>query len=122
MAEGYASLTGQVGVAMATRGVGAANISIAVHTAFQDSTPMVVFLGQVNRSFKGREGSKKLILVRTLMKLPSGRRRLMKQVVFLSSFKKHSVWLKQDALVLLLYRFQKICCLMNPKWYSVHQR
>nr|WP_239575271.1 thiamine pyrophosphate-dependent enzyme [Geomicrobium sediminis] len=56
MAEGYASLTGQVGVAMATRGVGAANISIAVHTAFQDSTPMVVFLGQVNRSFKGREG------------------------------------------------------------------
>lgn len=56
MAEGYARSTGKVGVAMATRGVGAANISIAVHTAFQDSTPMVVFLGQVKREFLGREG------------------------------------------------------------------
>lgn len=56
MAEGYAKMSGKVGVAMATRGVGAANISIAVHTAFQDSTPMVVFLGQVKREFRDREG------------------------------------------------------------------
>ncbi|WP_246197181.1 thiamine pyrophosphate-dependent enzyme [Cytobacillus depressus] len=56
MAEGYAKVSGKVGVAMATRGVGGANISIAIHTAFQDSTPMVVFLGQVKREFREREG------------------------------------------------------------------
>jgi acetolactate synthase I/II/III large subunit len=56
MAEGYAKASGAVGVAMATRGVGAANLSIGIHTAYQDSTPMVVFLGQVHRHFKGREG------------------------------------------------------------------
>src|SRR5699024_7897772 len=56
MAEGYAKSTLKPGVVFATRGVGAANLSIGVHTAYQDSTPMVVFLGQVHRDFKGREG------------------------------------------------------------------
>nr|WP_319592843.1 thiamine pyrophosphate-dependent enzyme [Salicibibacter halophilus] len=37
-------------------GVGAANASIAIHTAYQDSTPLVVFLGQVQREVLGREG------------------------------------------------------------------
>src|SRR5699024_10305094 len=52
MAEGYAISTLKPGVVFATRGVGAANLSIGVHTAYQDSTPMVVFLGQVHRDFK----------------------------------------------------------------------
>ncbi|MFZ3577965.1 thiamine pyrophosphate-binding protein [Virgibacillus sp. DJP39] len=56
IAEGYAKATNKPGVVMATRGVGAANLSIGVHTAFQDSTPMVVFLGQVHSKFRGREG------------------------------------------------------------------
>jgi acetolactate synthase I/II/III large subunit len=56
MAEAYAKATGNCGIAMATRGVGAANLSIGIHTAFQDSTPLVVFIGQVSRRFKGREG------------------------------------------------------------------
>ncbi|WP_430788189.1 thiamine pyrophosphate-dependent enzyme [Virgibacillus flavescens] len=56
MAEGYAKATLKPGVVMATRGVGAANLSIGVHTAYQDSTPMVVFLGQVHSEFRGREG------------------------------------------------------------------
>lgn len=56
MAEGYGKATGKPGVVMATRGVGAANLSIGVHTAYQDSTPMVVFLGQVRSDFRGREG------------------------------------------------------------------
>ncbi|WP_143287009.1 thiamine pyrophosphate-dependent enzyme [Caenibacillus caldisaponilyticus] len=56
MAEGFAKASGRPAVVMATRGVGAANLSIAVHTARQDSTPMVVFLGQVHRRFYGREG------------------------------------------------------------------
>ncbi|AXF56131.1 thiamine pyrophosphate-dependent enzyme [Salicibibacter kimchii] len=56
MGEGYAKASGKPGVVMATRGVGAANASIAMHTAYQDSTPLVVFLGQVQRDFRGREG------------------------------------------------------------------
>lgn len=56
MAEAYSKASGEVGVVMATRGVGAANLSIGVHTAKENSTPMVVFLGQVNSTFRGREG------------------------------------------------------------------
>lgn len=56
MAEAYAKSSLKPGVVLATRGVGAANLSIGVHTAFQDSTPMVVFLGQVHSKFRGREG------------------------------------------------------------------
>ena len=55
MAEADAKLTGVPAVAMATRGVGASNLAIGVHTAKQDSTPMVVLLGQVETPFLGRE-------------------------------------------------------------------
>ena len=55
MAEADAKLTGIPAVAMATRGVGASNLAIGVHTARQDSTPMVVLLGQVETTFLGRE-------------------------------------------------------------------
>ncbi|MBB6283472.1 thiamine pyrophosphate-dependent enzyme [Geobacillus subterraneus] len=56
MAEAYAKASGKPGVVLATRGVGAANLAIGVHTARQDSTPLVVLLGQVHRRFRGREG------------------------------------------------------------------
>ncbi|WP_243633227.1 thiamine pyrophosphate-dependent enzyme [Paenibacillus xerothermodurans] len=56
MAEGYAKASGKVGVCFATRGPGATNLSIGLHTAQQDSTPLVAFIGQVERSFRGREG------------------------------------------------------------------
>lgn len=56
MAEAYAKSTLKPGIVLATRGVGAANLAIGVHTAYQDSTPMVVLLGQVHSSFRGREG------------------------------------------------------------------
>ncbi len=55
MAEADAKLTGVPAVAMATRGVGASNLAIGVHTARQDSTPMVVLLGHVETTFLGRE-------------------------------------------------------------------
>jgi len=55
MADAYAKLTGQPGVAFVTRGPGATNASIGVHTAFQDSTPMVLFIGQVGSDFVERE-------------------------------------------------------------------
>jgi len=55
MADAYAKLTGQPGVAFVTRGPGATNASIGVHTAYQDSTPIVLFIGQVGSDMVERE-------------------------------------------------------------------
>jgi acetolactate synthase I/II/III large subunit len=55
MADADAKVTGLPALAMATRGVGASNLAIGVHTAMQDSTPMIVILGQVESAFLGRE-------------------------------------------------------------------
>jgi len=55
MADAWAKLTGEPGVLFVTRGPGATNGSVGVHTAFQDSTPMVVFVGQVGNDFVERE-------------------------------------------------------------------
>ena len=55
MAEAYAKVTGQPGICFVTRGPGATNASIGVHTAFQDSTPMILFIGQVGSEFIERE-------------------------------------------------------------------
>src|SRR5690349_1812922 len=55
MAEAYGKLTGKPGVLLVTRGPGACNASIGVHTAFQDSTPIVVLVGQVARQQIDRE-------------------------------------------------------------------
>ena len=55
MAEAHGKLTGRPGVCMVTRGPGATNASIGVHTAFQDSTPMVLLVGQVGRDMIERE-------------------------------------------------------------------
>lgn len=62
MAEADGKLTGVPAVAMATRGVGASNLSIGVHTAFQDSTPMIILLGQVETNYLGREAFQELDL------------------------------------------------------------
>ncbi len=55
MAESWGKLTGKPGICFVTRGPGACNASIGVHTAMQDSTPMILFMGQVGRADKGRE-------------------------------------------------------------------
>ena len=55
MAEAYGKLTGQPGICFVTRGPGASNAAIGVHTAFHDSTPMILFIGQVARGFSERE-------------------------------------------------------------------
>jgi len=55
MAEAYGKLTGRPGVLLVTRGPGACNASVGIHTAFQDSTPMVVLVGQVSRHQIDRE-------------------------------------------------------------------
>ncbi|WP_459617050.1 thiamine pyrophosphate-binding protein [Bordetella sp. 2513F-2] len=55
MAEAYGKLTGRPGVCFVTRGPGATNASHGVHIAMQDSTPMLLFIGQVDRSMRERE-------------------------------------------------------------------
>lgn len=55
MAEAYAKLTGHPGVLMVTRGPGASNAMIGMHTAYQDSTPMVLLIGQVGTDMVERE-------------------------------------------------------------------
>lgn len=55
MADAAAKLTGQPAICMGTRGVGTANLAIGIHTAFQDSTPMLAMVGQVETPFRHRE-------------------------------------------------------------------
>jgi acetolactate synthase-1/2/3 large subunit len=55
MAEAYGKLTGKPGICFVTRGPGATHASVGVHTAFQDSTPLILFVGQVDSRFLERE-------------------------------------------------------------------
>ncbi len=60
MAEAQGKLTGRPGICFVTRGPGATNASIGVHTAFQDSTPMILFVGQVASDQRDREAFQEL--------------------------------------------------------------
>src|SRR5213082_3577374 len=55
MADADGKMTGRLGVAFVTRGPGATNASSGVHVAFQDSTPLILLLGQVGRDMMERE-------------------------------------------------------------------
>jgi acetolactate synthase-1/2/3 large subunit len=55
MAEADGKLTGRPGICMVTRGPGATHASIGIHIAQQDSTPLILFIGQISRGHKGRE-------------------------------------------------------------------
>jgi acetolactate synthase-1/2/3 large subunit len=54
-AEAYGKLTGRPGICIVTRGPGATQAAVGVHTAKQDSTPLLLLVGQVPRGFRGRE-------------------------------------------------------------------
>ncbi|HEX9044398.1 MAG TPA: thiamine pyrophosphate-dependent enzyme [Candidatus Limnocylindrales bacterium] len=69
MAEAYGQLTGRPAACLATRAVGAANLSIGIHTARQDSTPMFAVIGQVQRSRRGRESFQEVDQVESFGKL-----------------------------------------------------
>ena len=60
MAEAWGKLTGQPGICFVSRGPGAANAMVGMHTAFQDSTPVICFVGQVPRGMRGREAFQEL--------------------------------------------------------------
>ena len=66
MAEAHAQLTGRPAACLATRAVGASNLSIGIHTAFADSSPMFALVGQVERAARGREGFQEVDLVETI--------------------------------------------------------
>jgi len=66
MAEAFGSLTGKPAVCMATRAVGAANLAIGLHTALQNSTPLLAIIGQVPRAARGREAFQEVDLVETI--------------------------------------------------------
>ncbi len=55
MAEAYGKLSGRPGLCLVTRGPGAAHAAVGVHTAFQDSTPMILLVGDVGSGFRDRE-------------------------------------------------------------------
>ena len=56
MAEAYGKLTGRPGICFVTRGPGATNASPGIHIAMQDSTPLILFVGQVDRGDEGARG------------------------------------------------------------------
>ena len=60
MAAAWGKLTGEPGLAFVTRGPGATNAAIGVHTAMQDSVPMLLFVGQVDLAMRGREAFQEL--------------------------------------------------------------
>ncbi len=60
MAAAWGKLTGNPGICMVTRGPGATNAAIGVHTAMQDSAPMILFVGQVGTDMRGREAFQEL--------------------------------------------------------------
>jgi len=60
MAEAHGKLTGRPGICFVTRGPGATNASAGLHVAFQDSTPMILFIGQVGRDMRDREAFQEL--------------------------------------------------------------
>ena len=60
MAEAYGKATGRPGICLVTRGPGATNAAAGIHVAQQDSTPMILFVGQVERRFLGRDAVQEL--------------------------------------------------------------
>ncbi|WP_315730134.1 MULTISPECIES: thiamine pyrophosphate-binding protein [unclassified Bradyrhizobium] len=60
MAEAYGKLTGRPGICFVTRGPGSTNASHGVHIAMQDSTPMILFVGQVDTGMREREAFQEL--------------------------------------------------------------
>ncbi len=60
MAEAYGKLTGRPGICLVTRGPGATHASVGVHIASQDSTPMILLVGQAPRAFLGRDAFQEL--------------------------------------------------------------
>jgi acetolactate synthase-1/2/3 large subunit len=71
-AEAYGKLTGRPGICLVTRGPGATQAAVGVHTAKQDSTPMLLLVGDVPRAFRGREAWQEVAYERVFGGLAKG--------------------------------------------------
>ena len=60
MADAYAKLTNKPGICLVSRGPGATNASNGIHTAYQDSTPLILLIGQVSRNERDREAQQEI--------------------------------------------------------------
>ena len=60
MADAYAKLTNKPGICIVSRGPGATNASNGIHTAYQDSTPVILLIGQVSRNEREREAQQEI--------------------------------------------------------------
>ena len=69
MATAVGALTGRPAAVLATRAVGATNLAIGLHAAYSDSAPLIALVGQVDRSFRGREAFQEVDLAGTVGRL-----------------------------------------------------
>ena len=69
MAEAHAQLTGRPAACLGTRAVGGTNLAIGIHTAYADSSPMFAFIGQVERTARGKEGFQEIDVANTIGRL-----------------------------------------------------
>jgi acetolactate synthase I/II/III large subunit len=60
MADAYGKLTGRPGICLVTRAPGATHAAVGIHAAYQDSTPLILLVGQVPRAHRGREAFQEL--------------------------------------------------------------
>src|SRR6266849_6495897 len=77
MAEAVGKATGRPGICFVTRGPGATNAAAGLHIARQDSTPMILFVGQISRDMREREAFQELDYRAVSARLPNGRPRSM---------------------------------------------
>ena len=86
MADAQGRLTGRPGVCFVTRGPGATNASIGVHTAFQDSTPMVLLVGDVASDTRDREAFQEVDFCAFLAQAPKAWPNALSALTILSEF------------------------------------
>jgi len=110
MAEAYGKLTGTPGICFVTRGPGATHASVAVHTAFQDSTPMILFIGQVGTEFIEREAFQEIDYRACSVPSQSGSRRSTAPNAFRSSSRVLIRPPPRGAWARSCWRFRRTCC------------
>ena len=114
MAEAYGKLTGKPGIAFVTRGPGACHASIGVHISKQDSTPMILFIGQVESSSYGKESFQEIDYVSMFSKVAKWSHQISNadEIEEIIQVSLHSRWKAKDDEILkhIFYLVMKYCC------------
>jgi len=99
MAEAVGKMTGRPGICFVTRGPGASNASAGIHIARQDSSPMIMFVGQIGRDMRDREAFQELDYRAVSGPWRNGQRRSMIRRASRKSFRAPSIQPATDGLV-----------------------